>query len=108
MARLDEWFVVSHDEVGVKMDVSPPGRRAWMDSFTWSAVKRVCFKCEGPEVSDGIYFFTSERSESYLIPTEASGGTELWSEILRRGLFDPELATRAAATGEGLFCWPSQ
>jgi len=106
--KLEEWFVVSHDEVGVRLDVSPPGRQPWQDSFSWSSVQRVCFKCEGLEASDGIYIFTSQRPESYVIPTEALGGSEIWNEILRRGLFDPELAIRAAASVEGLFCWPGQ
>jgi hypothetical protein len=106
--RLGEWFVVSHDDAGVHMSVSPPGRQPWQDSFAWSSVQRVCFKCEGLEASDGIYVFTSQRPESYVIPTEAGGGSEIWSEILRRGLFDPELAIRATASVEGLFCWPSQ
>ena len=106
--KLEEWFVVGHDEAGVRLEVSPPGREPWQASFPWSSIQRVCFKCEGLEISDGIYIFTSLRPESYVIPTEAKGGSELWSEILRRGLFDPELAIRAAASVEGLFCWPSQ
>ena len=56
--------------------------------------------------SDGIYVFTSDRPESYAIPTEAVGGSELWEEILRRGLFDPTLAIKAARSEEGLYCWP--
>jgi hypothetical protein len=71
-----------------------------------SSVIRVCFKTEGPLASDGIYVFTSERPESYAILTEASGGTEFWSEILRRGLFDGNLAIQAASSNEGFFCWP--
>src|SRR5579862_10053371 len=97
---LIEWFVVSHNELAVQMEVSPPGRQPWKDSFPWSTVQRVCFKCEEPEVSDGLYVFTSPRPESYVIPTEARGGRELWFEILRRGLFDSELAIRAAASSE--------
>jgi len=56
--------------------------------------------------SDEIYVFTTQRPESYLIPTEAKGGSELWSEIIRRGLFGPELAIKAASSVEGLFCCP--
>jgi hypothetical protein len=57
-------------------------------------------------VSDGIYVLTSQRPESYVIPTEAEGGPELWSEILRRGLFDPQLAIEAMRSPGGLFLWP--
>src|SRR4029079_8043159 len=105
--KLDEWFVVRHDEVGVHLDVSPPGREPWQASIPWASVQRVCFKCEGPEISDGIYIFSSQRPESYVIPTEARGGSDIWSEILSRGLFDPDLASRAAASVAGLFCWAS-
>jgi hypothetical protein len=59
-------------------------------------------------VSDGIYVFTRERPESYVIPTEARGGGELWSEILRRKLFDATLAIEAASSTGGLYCWPSE
>lgn len=105
---LGEWFVVSHNETGVNLDVSPPGKQPWKASFEWSSVQRVCFKGEGPLASDGIYVFTSKRPESYVIPTEARGGADLWSEILRRGLFDFDLAARAASAVEGLFCWPPE
>ena len=52
--------------------------------------------------SDGIYVFTTRRPESYAIPTEARGGDELWSEILRRELFDPDWAVQAARSTGGL------
>jgi hypothetical protein len=66
----------------------------------------VCFKAEGLEASDGIYVFTTLRPESFAIPVEASGGTALWREIVKRGLFSAELAVTAASATEGSFCWP--
>jgi hypothetical protein len=39
-------------------------------------------------------------------PTEADGGTDLLSELMRRGLFDAGLPIRAAQAVSGLFCWP--
>jgi hypothetical protein len=66
----------------------------------------VCFKAEGLGVSDGIYVLTSARPESYAIPIEARGGAELWDEILRRKLFDAELAIETASATSGVFCWP--
>ncbi len=90
-----------------ELEVTPPRKASWKDVFSWSSVRRVCFKCEGLTASDGIYVFTSQRPESYAIPTEARGGAELWAEILRRGLFDPALAIRTASSVEGLFCSPS-
>lgn len=90
----------------VRLRVSPPAPQPWSASFRWDAVTRVCFHAEGPEVSDGIYVFTRGRPEIFAIPTEAAGGAEFWAEVLRRGLFDPELAITAAGASRGLYCWP--
>jgi len=103
---LEDWFHVRWDDVAVQLDVSPPGRESWRARFEWSSVSRVCFKAEDLLMSDGIYVFTAQRPESYAIPMEADGGAELWDELVRRGLFDAELAIRAAGAAEGLFCWP--
>lgn len=103
---LDAWFRVTWDSKEVRLDVEPPGRSAWVASFPWSSISRVCFKAEGLETSDGIYVFTSLRPESFAIPIEASGGADLWNEIVRRGLFDAELAIKVASESDGLFCWP--
>jgi hypothetical protein len=105
---LNEWFFVTFDDTAVHMRVEPPGRAAWSQDFRWDTVIRVCFKAEDFLVSDGIYLFTTERPESYVIPTEANGGGELWGEILRRGLFDAELAIEAAVSTGGLYCWPKE
>jgi hypothetical protein len=103
---LDEWFRVSWDAERVALDVAPPGREAWVSEFRWDTISRVCFKAEGLEASDGVYVFTTLRPESYIIPIEAAGGHEFWNELIRRGLFDAELAIEAASAPEGLFCWP--
>ena len=55
---------------------------------------------------DEVYFFTSLRPESYLVPMEASGAASLWGQVIERGLFDAELAILAASAIEGVFCWP--
>ncbi len=55
---------------------------------------------------DSLYVFVRQRPESYAIPMEAEGGLELFDELIRRKLFDAELAIRAAMATEGLFCWP--
>lgn len=106
MTALDVWFRVTWYDDGVTLDVTPPGRNAWTATFPWASVLRVCFEAEGLGTSDGIYVFTSLRPESFAIPVEASGGRELWNEIVRRQLFDAELAIEAASASEGLFCWP--
>jgi hypothetical protein len=104
---LHEWFSVTFDEQAVHMRADPPGKPPWSQSFRWDSVVRICFKAEDMFVPDGIYVFTNERPESYVIPTEAQGGGELWSEILRRKLFDAALAIDAARSTGGLYCWPS-
>jgi hypothetical protein len=105
---VSEWFFVTFDEHVVRMRAEPPGREQWSDEFLWDSITRICFKAEDLlGGSDGIYVFTTERPTSYAIPAEASGGQELWSEILRRHLFDADLAIRAALSDGGLFCWPA-
>ncbi len=106
LPSLDKWFAVEFDEEAVRIDASPPGRKAWHQEFRWNDIERVCFKAEDLGMSDGIYVFTKTRPESYVIPTEANGGAQFWGEILAKGLFDAELAVEAASATEGLFCWP--
>ncbi len=102
---LNVWYRVAFDDSEVTIEAAPPGRRAWRQSFAWSSVIRVCFKPE-EGASDGIYVFTRERPESYVIPIEASGGAAFYDELLTRRLFAADLAIEAAAATEGLFCWP--
>jgi hypothetical protein len=104
---LDQWFFVSFDDEMVNIQAEPPGNEPWTQSFPWSSVIRVCFKDEGAYASDGIYVFTSLRPESFVIPTEASGGSEFFGTLVGRGLFPPELMTKAVtSTDGGFYCWP--
>jgi hypothetical protein len=89
------------------MEMSAPGSEEWREHIEWNRIVRVCFKTGDLLESDEIYIFTDERPESYLIPTEASGGLDLWNEIIRRALFNAELAIKAASSPAGeLFCDP--
>lgn len=101
-----EWFHVRLDDSRVTLDVTPLNRPAWEAQIEWGRITRVCFKAGGWESPDEVYLFTDERPESYLIPTIAEGGHELWLEIIRRGLFDAGLAIEAASAIDRLFCWP--
>lgn len=102
-----EWFKVTFDDTAIYLNVTPPGRDGWQARIEWSGIVRICFKSGDFPESDEVYIFTDERPESRLIPTDASGGYELWQEILRRKLFDAELAIRAATSPGGeLFCDP--
>jgi len=106
LMELSQWYHVRFDEHGVYRSVAPPGKEAWNDQFAWSDVVRVCFEAGDFLESDSLYIFTRQRPESYAIPLEAEGGPELFNELIRRKLFDAELAIRAATAPEGLFCWP--
>jgi hypothetical protein len=106
-ARVSDWYFVTFDDQVVRLQARPPGREPWEQEFRWDKIVRVCFMAEKDMwTSDGIYVFTSERPESYAIPSEASGGSEFWAEVLRRRLFDPALAIRAALSDGELLCWP--
>jgi len=105
--KLENWFKVSWDDEFIYRSVSPPGKESWDDKFRWDEIERICFEATDYLYSDDLYFFTTERPESYVIPTEAKGGTQLWDLVLKKGLFDPELAVKAATSVEGTFCTPS-
>jgi len=106
--ELSHWFRVRFDEQGVYRNVAPPDKAPWSDQFAWSDVVRVCFEARDFLESDSLYIFVRHRPESYAIPMEAEGGQALLDELIRRKLFDAELAIRAATTPEGLFCWPER
>jgi hypothetical protein len=102
-----EWFKVTFDDAAIHLDVSPPASDPWAARIEWARIVRICFRSGDFPESDDVYIFTDERPESRLIPIDASGGYELWQEVLRRKLFDAELAIRAAASPGGeLFCDP--
>src|SRR4051812_35017003 len=81
---LGTWFHVTFDDNEIHWNVTPPGREAWSASCRWEDIVRVCFKTsESFETSDDVFIFSKHRPESYVVPTEAHGGSELWSEILK-------------------------
>jgi hypothetical protein len=104
--ELRDWYHVRLSDSGIGLEVSPPGREAWQAEILWSDIVRVCFKAEDGLLSDGWYFFTRHRPESYAVPVEADGGEALLDELLKRKLFDAELAIRAASAIDEVFCWP--
>ena len=104
-----KWF-----EVVFNVDTITISRRKFLflRSFTvipWSRIIRICFLAGDHIKFDEVYIFTDERPESYVIPMDSSGGLQLWGEIIERGLFDAELAVKAAsASSEELLCWPPE
>ena len=109
MSELSDWYNASFDERCVYRDVRPPGQDPWKDQFEWKDIIRICFQAGDLFSSDELYIFTNKREESYLIPIDASGGLELWNEIIERELFSAALAIKTASdTGGGLYCWPEE
>src|SRR5262245_59917421 len=104
--RISEWYRVQFDDRAVYRNVWPPADEPWSDEFVWDKVVRVCYRTGGLFESDELYIFTSEREESYLIPTEAEGGNDLIGELLRRGLFPADLMLEVLKTEGELRCWP--
>src|SRR5215472_3344372 len=97
------WFVVTSDDEAIYLSVSAPQRQPWQATIPWASVTRVCFAAEDWDLSDGLYLFTDLRPESWVVPVEADGGTQLLDELIRRGLFDASLAIRAAQAVSGMF-----
>lgn len=106
LPALSEWFLVSFDDANISLRVSPPNGTSWGARIQWSRVVRVCFRAGDVYEPDEIYIFTDERPESYLIPTGAGGGRALWDEIVRRKLFDAQVAIEAMSSANKLFCCP--
>jgi len=105
-ATLVDRLSVTFDDHSIQIYADLPQGELWSHKFQWNDVVRVCFVAEGVNASDGIYVFTRERSVPYPIPTEASGGPQIWGEIIRRNLFPAELAIGMVTTEGKLFVWP--
>ena len=104
---MEDWYKVYLNGETITIDVRPPGGEAWSVEINWSDIERICYKTADFLESDEIYLFVKGREESYLIPIEADGGTNLWFDIIERKLFDAELAIAAAVADEGAVnCWP--
>jgi len=106
--KLENWYFVRYDKEYIYRKVEAPGKEPWSDSFKWDDIIRICFNATYCLCPDEYLFFTSERPESYLIPSEANGAFELWNAVLEKELFDSELAIKAATSVNGLFCWPRE
>jgi hypothetical protein len=104
---IHDWYCVRFDSEHVYRDVRPPGGEPWSDCFSWASIVRVCFLTRGLYDSDELYVFTSDRPESYLMPTEADGTHALIDELIHRKLFPPDLMIQAVSTENELFCWPT-
>ncbi len=106
---IDTWFHVKFDDERIDIHVHPPGGEERRARIRWDNIIRICFKPADFLDSDELLIFEEGRENSYLIPIEADGGFDLWDEILRRGLFDAELAIKLASSSGGEYhCWPKE
>jgi hypothetical protein len=100
------WFHVSYDADVIHLSVRPPRQDSWSVDLPWPSIVKVCWRAGDADTSHGLYVFTDLGPDSVAIPTDAIGGPELLAELIRRDLFDEALASRAAKSTIGLFCWP--
>ncbi|MFX1368290.1 MAG: hypothetical protein ACFFAY_06820 [Promethearchaeota archaeon] len=97
------------DDEFIEIHVHPPGGDEHRAKIRWDEIIRICFKPADFLDSDEVLIFDQRQKNSYLIPIDADGGFALWDEILRRGLFDAELAIRLASLTNGDYhCWPHE
>jgi hypothetical protein len=104
---LSGWFQVRFDAAVISLQVNPRKQESWAAEIKWESITRVCFNAGDLDNPDVIYVFTNERPESYSIPSEADVEGALWNEILRRKLFDAEIAIEAMSSTNKLFCCPT-
>ena len=104
---MSEWFQVRFDDAVISLQVNPPKQESWVAQIKWERIVRICFNAGDLDNPDVIYIFTDERPESYSIPSEADIEGALWNEILRRKLFDAEVAIEAMSSTNKLFCCPA-
>jgi len=102
----DEWFRVTFDEDEIRGVAEPPGGDSFEFVLPWTDIEKIVFLAEDLYFSDWICLFSRETSTSIDIPIEADGASDLWGEILRRGLFDRDLAGEAIRSLGGRFEWP--
>jgi hypothetical protein len=102
-----DWFHIELRDDVVHIHVAPPGSESWSAAFALADIERVVFEAGSTLTSDTLYVFVRGRDASYTIPTMAVGGSAFFGALMDRGLFDAQLAIRAATADEGeLFFWP--
>ncbi len=84
--------------------VAPPSMEAWSDEFHWHDIIRICYQAGDFLEPDEVFVFTNQRPESYQIPMEATGASELMGELSRRGLFPLEMLLEAMQSQGELVC----
>lgn len=105
--ELSKWYFVEFDERLIYVKAHPPHKQGWQYQFAWQDIVRVCFESGGLDVSDCLYIWIDNQEDSYMIPTEANGGSEFFLELNRRGLFPDDLMKQAACSTDGrLYCYP--
>lgn len=100
-------FDVSFDEHSVVIRERCP-RKVREERFSWSSVRRVCFKDRGLS-SDVFFVFTADRDGAFMVPVEAKGGNAFWDALRQRRLFPDEISAAAIRSTDGAYyCWPEE
>ena len=103
------WFEVSYDAENITICRRKLIFLKAVTEISWSRIIRVCFLAGNHIRFDEVYIFTDKRPESYVIPLDSNGGLQLWGEIINRGLFNAEVAIKAASSSSAeFFCWPPE
>ena len=101
------WYHVKFDDEKIYIIITHRDRDPTKVELWWENIIRICYVPMSYIGPDEIYIFTNQQEESFLIPSEALGATELWGEIVDRELYDAEKAIKVMSGKETqLYCWP--
>ncbi len=104
---LSEQLFVEFNDEGVRMRTPGGNEEQWNRAFAWSEIVRVCFRDEGLHHSDLLFIELKYQPQAVIVPTEATGGSALLGELVRRGFFPEDVWRKAIGeTGGRTFCWP--
>ena len=105
--RMLEQLSVEFDHVHVRVVETQDASGDWNQQFAWEDIIRVCFVDGGVDDSDSLFFTLRGQEKPRVIPTEASGGPELFGAVVDRGLFPEDVWRKAISETSGrTHCWP--
>jgi hypothetical protein len=104
---LEQSLAIEFDDHGARVIVLERMSSDWNQSFSWSDIRRVCFKDGGLYSSDEIYVEVNGRDRPVVVLTEARGGSAFFGALCERGYFPEDVWRRAMGETSGkVYCWP--
>jgi hypothetical protein len=98
---------VEWDDTTVRVRVLQGLDAEWNQEFPWIDITRVCFVDGGILLSDIVLLDIRGREKAATVLTEAQGGAEFLTELVKRGLFPPSVFQKAITSSDGgTYCWP--